>query len=112
VNFPQLVESWAHPGPISALFPDDSLARIPIESLKEVPQLPRFLPLIVLIPKSHVVKDHGAPPKIVASKPLRRSSESARVLGLPGQAEEQFKSTNMKNEFRSETRESVSPPGT
>ena len=76
MSFPQLVQSWAHPGPISALFPDDSLARIPIEDLKEIRQLSRFLPLIVLIPKSHVVKDHGVLSEIAATSLCSKTRES------------------------------------
>ena len=98
MKFPQLVQSWAHPRPTSALFPDDSLAPVPIVDLNEIRRVSRFLPLIVLIPKSHAVKDYGVPPKIAASA-SSQSSEAARVLGLPGKAVEQFKSTNMKNEF-------------
>jgi hypothetical protein len=99
VKFPQLVQSSAHPRLISALFLDDSLARIPIVDLKEIRRLSRFLPLIILIPRSHVVKDHGVRPKIAAIKSPSHGSEAARVLGLPGRAVEQFKSTNMTNEF-------------
>jgi hypothetical protein len=112
VKFPQLAQSSAHPRPISAPFLDNSLARIPIVDLKEIRRLLRFPPLVVLIPKPQVVKDHGAPPKTTASKSLSLGSESARGFGQPGKAVEQFKSTNMKNEFRSETRESVSQPRT
>jgi hypothetical protein len=91
VKFPPLVQSSAHPRPISALFLDDSLARIPIVDLKEIQWLSRFLPLIVLMPKSHVVKDHGVRRKIAGSKSPSQSPEAARVLGLPGKAMEQLK---------------------
>jgi len=87
VKLPQLVQSSAHPRPISALFLDDSLARIP----KEIRRLSRFLPLSVVIPKPHVVKGHGVPPRIAASKSLSQSSEAASVLGLPGKAVEHEK---------------------
>jgi hypothetical protein len=62
VKFPQLAQFSAHPGPMSALFLADSLARIPTMALKEIRRLSRFLPLIVLIPRSRVVNDHGLPP--------------------------------------------------
>ena len=99
MKFPQLVQFSAHPRPISALFLADSLARIPIADLKEIRRLSRYLPLILLIPKSRAVRDQGRPPKIAASKPLSQNSKTARVLGLPGKGVEQFESTKMNNEF-------------
>ena len=90
MKFPQLVQLSAHPRPVSALFLDDSLARIPIADLKEIRRLSRFLPLVVLIPKSHVVKAHGAPAKFAASRSLSQISKSARVLGPSGKAVKQI----------------------
>jgi hypothetical protein len=91
VKFHQLAQSSAHPRPISALYLDDLLARIPIVDLQESRRLSRFLPLIVRIPTSHVVKDHGVPPQIAASKSLWQSPGAARMLGLRDKAVEQFK---------------------
>jgi hypothetical protein len=63
VKSPQLAQFSAHPGPMSALFLADSLTRIPVVALKKIRRLSRFLPLIVLIPRSRFVKDHGLPPQ-------------------------------------------------
>jgi hypothetical protein len=41
------------PGPTSGLFFDESLARMPNINSKEIRDLSRFLPVIVLIHKSH-----------------------------------------------------------
>jgi hypothetical protein len=44
------------PGPTRALFVDESLARIPAVTSKEIRSLSRFLPVIVLIHKSTIKK--------------------------------------------------------
>ena len=60
------------PKPTSALFLDESLARIPTITSKEIRSLSRFLPVIVLIDKSTIKR--LAVREITESKPLTQSS--------------------------------------
>ena len=80
------------PGPTRALFVDESLARIPTITSKEIRSLSRFLPVIVLIHKSTIKK--FAVREMTDSKSLSESSESTKLLGLFGQAVNHFKTTN------------------
>jgi len=80
------------------LFFDESLSRIPSLDLNEIQRLSRFLPVIVLIPKS-TAKPQGAPRKITVAKTSSESSEATKLLGVFGQAMERFKSTNVENVF-------------
>jgi len=80
------------------LFLDESLSRIPSLDLNEIQRLSRFLPVIVLIPKS-TAKPQGAPRKITVAKTSSESSEATKLLGVFGQAMERFKSTNLENVF-------------
>jgi DNA-binding response OmpR family regulator len=71
-------------GPTRALFVDESLARIPTITSKEIRSLSRFLPVIVLIHKSTIKK--FAVREMTDSKSLTETSESSKLLGLFGQA--------------------------
>ena len=71
-------------GPTRVLFVDESLARIPTITSKEIRSLSRFLPVIVLIHKSTIKK--FAVREMTDSKSLSESSESTKLLGLFGQA--------------------------
>jgi len=82
------------PVPSSALFVDESLARIPTINSEEIHNLSRFLPVIVLIHKSTIKK--LAARDITESKPLIETSESTRLLGLFGQAVDLFKAADVK----------------
>jgi two-component system OmpR family response regulator len=73
-------------------FFDESLSPITGVALKEIRQLARFLPVIVLIPKS-TAADQVAPRKISSAKSSRAHSESTNLLGVLGRAMEHFKST-------------------
>jgi DNA-binding response OmpR family regulator len=80
------------PRATSAVFIDESLARIPTINSKEIRSLSRFVPVLVLIDKSTIRK--LAVREISESKPLTETSESTRLLGLFGQAVNDFKTTN------------------
>jgi DNA-binding response OmpR family regulator len=80
------------------LFVDESLARIPTINAKEIRRLSHFLPVIVLIHKS-TIKNMAVPCKIAVSKPHHETSESTKLLGLVGQAMEQFKTTDADSVF-------------
>ena len=80
------------PRPTSAVFIDESLARIPTINSKEIRSLSRFVPVLVLIDKSTIKK--LAVREISESKLLTETSESTRLLGLFGQAVNHFKTTN------------------
>ena len=80
------------PRATSAVFSDESLARIPTINSKEIRSLSRFVPVLVLIDKSTIKK--LAVREISESKPLTETSESTRLLGLFGQAVNLFKTTN------------------
>ena len=80
------------------LFLDDSLSQIPGVDMNEIQRLSRFLPVIVLIPKS-TAKIQGAPRKITVAKSSGECSDATKLLGVFGQAMERFKSTNVENVF-------------
>jgi len=85
-------------GPTSALFLDESLAKIPTMNSKEIRSLSRFLPVIVLIDKSTIKK---LAVRDVESKSLLETSEPTKLLGLFGQAVDLLKTadTNSVAEF-------------
>jgi DNA-binding response OmpR family regulator len=80
------------------LFGEESLSRIPSMDLDEIQRLSRYLPVIVLIPKS-TAKTQGAPRKITVAKSSRETSDATKLLGVFGQAMERFKSANLETEF-------------
>jgi DNA-binding response OmpR family regulator len=72
------------PGATRALFVDESLARIPTITSKEIRSLSRFLPVIVLVNKSTIKR--LAAREMTECKSLTETSESTKLLGLFGQA--------------------------
>jgi DNA-binding response OmpR family regulator len=80
------------PGPTSGLFFDESLARMPNINSKEIRDLSRFLPVIVLIHKSAIKK--LAVLELVESKSLTEISESTKLFGLFGHAVDLFKTAD------------------
>ena len=80
------------PEPTRALFVDESLARIPTITSKEIRNLSRFLPVIVLINKSTI--ERLAVREITESKSLTETSESIKLVGLFGQAVDRLKTAN------------------
>ena len=83
------------PGPIRALFVDESLARIPTITSKEIRTLSRFLPVIVLIHKSTIKK--LAAREMIERKSLTETSESTKLLGLFDQAMGLFETADTNN---------------
>jgi len=84
--------------PDAGLFFDESLSRIPSVDLKEIQRLSRFLPVIVLIPRS-TAKTQVAPRKITVATPPSESSDATKLLGVFGKAIERLKSTNAESMF-------------
>jgi DNA-binding response OmpR family regulator len=84
--------------PDMELFFDESLSRIPSVDLNEIQRLSRFLPVIVLIPKSSA-KTQCAPRKITLAKSSSESYDATKLLGALGQAMERLKSTNAESMF-------------
>src|ERR1700722_11773073 len=85
------------PGPASALFADESLARIPTINSEEIYNLSRFLPVLVLIHKSTIKK--LAVREIADGNSLTESSDPTKLLGLFGQAVGRFKSADADSVF-------------
>jgi len=80
--------------PDAEIFFDESLSPISRVDLKGIHQLKRFLPVIVLIPRStdaHQV----APHKPSGMKLSSERSETTELLGVLGKAVERFKSTSV-----------------
>jgi DNA-binding response OmpR family regulator len=84
--------------PAAELFFDESLSRIPGVDLKEIQRLSRFLPVIVLIPRS-AAKNQLALRKITLAKSSSESSGATTLLGVFGKGMEQFTSTGAESTF-------------
>jgi len=84
--------------PAAKLFFDESLSRIPSVDLKEIQRLSRFLPVIVLIPRS-TAKNQVALRKITLAKSSSEGSAATTLLGIFGKAMERFKSTGAESTF-------------
>jgi DNA-binding response OmpR family regulator len=87
----QLTQASA-PVPSSALFVDESLGQILTITSKEIRNLSRFLPVIVLINKSTI--ERLAVREITERKSLTETSESTKLLGLFGQAVDRLKTAD------------------
>ena len=74
------------------IFLDESLSPISSVNLKEIRQLTRFLPVIVLIPRS-VATDRVAPQTISPPKSSSERSGTTKLLGVLEKAVERFKSS-------------------
>jgi DNA-binding response OmpR family regulator len=83
-------------GPDAEFSFDDSLSRIPSVDFKEIQELSRFLPIIVLIPRS-TAKNQVALRKITAAKSSSESSDATKLLGVFGKVMERFKSTSAES---------------
>ena len=84
--------------PDAEFFFDDSLSRIPSVDFKEIQELSRFLPVIVLIPRS-TAKNQVALSKITVAKSSSESSDATKLLGVFGKVMERFKSTSAESMF-------------
>jgi DNA-binding response OmpR family regulator len=78
------------------IFFDKSLSPISSVGLKEIYHLKRFLPVIVLIPRSTGAHQVAPPKPSVAKSPSERR-ETTELLGVLGKAVERFKSTSAGN---------------
>jgi DNA-binding response OmpR family regulator len=83
------------PGPTRALFVDESLARIPTITSKEIRSLSRFLPVVVLIHKSTIKKLTVR--ETTERKSLPENSEWTKLLGLFDQAMGLFETVEVEN---------------
>jgi DNA-binding response OmpR family regulator len=83
------------PEPTRALFVDESLARIPTITSKEIRSLSRFLPVIVLLQKSTIKKI--AVREMTERKSHTHNSESTKLFGLFGQAIGLFETADADN---------------
>jgi DNA-binding response OmpR family regulator len=81
--------------PTRALFVDESLARIPTITSKEIRSLSRFLPVIVLLQKSTIKKI--AVREMTERKSHAQNSESTKLFGLFGQAMGLFETADADN---------------
>jgi DNA-binding response OmpR family regulator len=82
--------------PHEELFFDESW--IPSVDLKEVQRLFRFLPLVVLIPKS-TAKNQVALLKTWVAKSSNESSDATKLFGAFGRAMDRFKSSSAESVF-------------
>jgi DNA-binding response OmpR family regulator len=80
------------------LFFDESLSLVPSVDLKEIERLSRFLPVIVLIPRS-TAKNQLARRKITVAKSSSESSDATKFLGVFGKAMERLKSASAESIF-------------
>jgi DNA-binding response OmpR family regulator len=80
------------PRATSVVYIDESLNRIPTINSKEIRSLSSFFPVLVLVDKSTIKKLTVR--EMSESKPFRETPESTKLLGLFGQAVNQFKTTN------------------
>jgi DNA-binding response OmpR family regulator len=80
------------------LFFDESLSLVPSVDLKEIERLSRFLPVIVLVPRSRA-KNQVVPRKITGAESSSASSDATKLLGVFGKAMERFQSTGEESMF-------------
>jgi DNA-binding response OmpR family regulator len=90
-QFAQIARASAEPD--AEISFEQSLSRITSVDWKEIHRLARFLPVIVLVPRS-TAADQVAPHKISAAKSSSECSERTELLGVLGKALERFKSTS------------------
>jgi DNA-binding response OmpR family regulator len=84
--------------PDAELFFDESRSRVPSVDLKEIQRLSRFLPVIVVIPRS-TAKIQVAPRKTAAAKSTSKGSDATKVLGVFGTAMDRYKGTSAESMF-------------
>ena len=84
--------------PETELFFDESLSRIPSVDLKEIQRSFRFLPVIVLIPRSKT-KNQITPHKIAVAKSSSASSDETKLLDIIGKTMERFNRTGAESRY-------------
>lgn len=85
----QIERDAAEPG--KNLF-DGSLSSLTSVDLKEIHRLARFLPVIVLVPRSRAA-DQAVTRKMPVAKPQDKGSETTSMLGVLGEVVERFECT-------------------
>jgi len=96
VRVGELPQSVLTPNP--NIFFDESLSRIPSVDLKDVHRLSRFLPVVVLVPRS-AAKEPLSRQKISQMKPADEQSAEPKLLGVIGKALEQFQGISAESTF-------------
>ena len=96
VRVGELPQSVLTPNP--DIFFDESLSRIPSVDLKDVHRLSRFLPVVVLVPRS-AAKEPLSRQKISQMKPADEQSAEPKLLGVIGKALEQFQGISAESTF-------------
>jgi hypothetical protein len=84
----QISQAIAQPG--AEIFFDESLSPISSVDVKEIHRLARFLPVMVLIPRSAGARQVGPSKPSMVKSPSER--EATTLLGVLGKAVERFKS--------------------
>jgi len=84
--------------PDTELFFDESLSRIPSVDLKEIQRSFRFLPVIVLIPRSKI-KNQTNPPKMALAKSSSASSDETKLLDIIGKTMERLNRTGAESRY-------------
>ena len=84
--------------PNSEIWFDESLSRIPSVDLKDVDRLSRFLPVVVLVPRS-TAKGPLSRQKISLMKPADEQSAVPKLLGVTGKALERFQGISAESTF-------------
>jgi DNA-binding response OmpR family regulator len=85
----QIARASTQPG--SEILFDQSLSPIAGMDLEEIHRFARFLPILVLIPRS-TAANQVVPHKLSVEKPSSRGSQTTRLLGVLGKALQRFKS--------------------
>jgi len=96
VRVGELPQSVLTPNP--DIFFDESLSRIPSVDLKDVHRLSRFLPVVVLVPRS-AAKEPLSRQKISQMKPADEQSAVPKLLGVTGKALERFQGISAESTF-------------
>ena len=96
VRVGELPQSVLTPNP--NIFFDESLSRIPSVDLKDVHRLSRFLPVVVLVPRS-AAKEPLSRQKISQMKPADEQSAVPKLLGVIGKALERFQGISAESTF-------------
>jgi len=96
VRVGELPQSVLTPNP--NIFFDESLSRIPSVDLEDVHRLSRFLPVVVLVPRS-AAKEPLSRQKISQMKPADEQSAVPKLLGVTGKALERFQGISAESTF-------------
>jgi DNA-binding response OmpR family regulator len=96
VRVSELQQPVLRPNP--EIFFDESLSRIPSVDLKDVHRLSRFVPVVVLVPRSAAKKQLNEQ-KISLMKPADEQSAVPKLLGVIGKTLERFRGISAESTF-------------